>query len=191
MRSALRSLACGAAAALLAAGCGPSHPRVDLETPFGVVRVELYEDRAPRTVASFLRHVDEGRFDSASFYRVRRDQGQLMRRPTGVVQGGLWAGDDTARLAPVPFESTRATGLKHTEGMVSMARFGDVNSARAEFFVVLGDQPHLDWRGPDAPGYAVFGRVVEGMEVVRAIGGLPARGELLRRPVPFRASRTE
>lgn len=175
----------------VAAGCGPSNPQVDLQTPFGTIRVEVDTARAPRTAANFLRYVDEGRYDSASFYRVRREAAELMRKPTAVVQGGLWAGDTTRLLPPVPFESTRETGLEHTEGTVSMARFGDVNGARAEFFVVIGNQPHLDYRGPGQPGYAAFGRVVDGMELVHAMERLPVRRELLRRPIPFRAVRVK
>lgn len=175
--------------ALAAAGCGERKPRVELHTDFGVILVELDSARAPATTANFLRYVREGRYAEASFYRVRRDPAELMRAPTGIVQGGLWRGDTTRLLPPVRFESTRQTGLRHEDGTVSMARFEDVNGARAEFFVSLGEQPHLDYRGPGAEGYAAFGRVVEGMEIVRLIQRLPVRGELLRKPVPFRAVR--
>jgi len=179
------------AAPVLAAACGPSNPRVDLVTPFGTVRVEVDSARAPRTAANFLRYVDEGRFRDAAFYRVRRKEAELMQRPTGIVQGGLYLAGDSTRLLPaIPLESTVQTGLRHTEGTVSMARF-DVNSARAEFFIVLGDQPHLDHRDAARPGYAAFGRVVEGMDLVRQIGGLPVEGERLTRPIPFSARRVE
>ncbi|HST60375.1 MAG TPA: peptidylprolyl isomerase [Longimicrobium sp.] len=174
---------------LLAAGCGPSNPQVELRTQFGNIRIEVDSVRAPRTAANFLRYVDEGRLDSASFYRVRREEAELMQRGTAVVQGGLWrSGDTTKFLPPIPLESTRETGLRHTDGVVSLARFG-VNSGRGEFFIVVGDQPHLDYRGADKPGYAAFGRVVEGMDLVRDIQRLPVRGEQLARPIPFSASR--
>lgn len=189
--SVVRRLVLAGTAALVVAGCGPSNPQVDLHTPFGTIRVEVDTARAPRTAANFLRYVDEGRFDGASFYRVRREPAELMRKATAVVQGGLWAGDTTQLLPPVPFESTRQTGIEHKEGTVSMARFGDVNGARAEFFVVVGSQPHLDYRSAAEPGYAAFGRVVDGMELVDAIGRLPVRRELLRRPIPFRAVRVK
>jgi peptidyl-prolyl cis-trans isomerase A (cyclophilin A) len=176
-------------ALLLAGGCGPSNPQVDLRTQFGTIRIEVDSVRAPRTAANFLRYVDEGRLDSASFYRVRREEAELMQRGTAVVQGGLWRSGDTTRfLPPIPLESTRETGLRHTDGVVSLARFG-VNSGRGEFFVVIGDQPHLDYRSADKPGYAAFGRVVQGMDLVRDIRRLPARGEQLARPIPFSASR--
>lgn len=185
-----RRLALGAAL-LLAAGCGPDNPRVDVETRFGTIRIEVDTVRAPRTAANFLRYVDEGRYDAASFYRVRREEAELMRPGTAIVQGGLWRGDTTKILPPVPFESTARTGLRHRTGTVSLARFGDAASGRSEFFIVIGEQPHLDWRGEGEPGYAAFGRVVEGMELVRAIRDLPARDERLPRPIPFRAVRVE
>jgi peptidyl-prolyl cis-trans isomerase A (cyclophilin A) len=173
------------------AGCGEPKPEVELRTALGTIRVELDSARAPVTTANFLRYVREGRYEGAAFYRVRRDEVQLMQPVTGVVQGGLWRGDTTRLLPPIPLESTRRTGLRHTDGTVSMARFEDPNGARAEFFVVVGDQPHLDYQGPGAEGYAAFGRVVEGMDVVRALLRLPVPGELLPRPLPFEAVRVE
>ncbi|MBV9772964.1 MAG: peptidylprolyl isomerase [Gemmatimonadetes bacterium] len=179
--------------ALAAAGCTRSNPQVELRTRFGVVRIELDSARAPRTVANFLRYVDEGRYAGAAFYRVHHGEAQLMQPTVGVVQGGLWRGDSTRLLPPVPFESTRQTGLRHVDGTVSMAHFADPSSARAEFFIVLGEQPHLDFHDstPAGMGYAAFGRVVEGMEIVRAIEQAPVRGELLRVPIPFRAARVK
>jgi peptidyl-prolyl cis-trans isomerase A (cyclophilin A) len=180
---------CALAALPLAAACGPSNPQVELRTPFGSIRIEVDSVRAPRTAANFLRYVDEGRLDSASFYRVRKEDAEaLMQKGTAVVQGGLWRGDTTKFLPPIPLESTQQTGLEHTDGTVSLARFA-VNSGRGEFFVVVGDQPHLDYRGPDAPGYAAFGRVVEGMDLIRQIQRLPVKGEQLARPIPFSAAR--
>lgn len=178
------------AALLLAAGCGPSNPQVELRTRFGSVLIEVDSVRAPRTAANFLRYVDEGRLDSASFYRVRREEAEvLMQQGTAVVQGGLWRSGDTTRLLPpIPLESTRETGLRHTDGVVSLARFG-VNSGRGEFFVVVGDQPHLDYRSAEKPGYAAFGRVVRGMDLIRDIQRLPVRDEQLARPIPFSAAR--
>jgi peptidyl-prolyl cis-trans isomerase A (cyclophilin A) len=184
----LQCLLAGSAALLLAAGCGPSNPQVELRTQFGTIRIEVDSVRAPRTAANFLRYVDEGRLDSASFYRVRREEAELMQPGTAVVQGGLWRGDTTKLLPPIALESTRETGLRHTDGVVSLARFG-VNSGRGEFFIVIGDQPHLDYRSADKPGYAAFGRVVQGMDLVRDIRRLPVRGEQLARPIPFSASR--
>jgi peptidyl-prolyl cis-trans isomerase A (cyclophilin A) len=191
MRSTAARLVTLAASAVFAAGCGPSNPQVELVTQFGTIRVEVDSVRAPRTAANFLRYVDEGRFRDASFYRVRREEAELMQETTAIVQGGLYLADDTTRLLPpIPLESTARTGLRHTDGAVSMARF-DVNSARAEFFIVLGDQPHLDHRDAARPGYAAFGRVVDGMDLVRSIRDVPVDGERLRRPIPFTVRRVE
>jgi peptidyl-prolyl cis-trans isomerase A (cyclophilin A) len=170
---------------------------VELQTELGNIQIELHEKEAPITVANFLRYVDEGRYNPGSFYRVQVGEAQLMGPPVGVIQGGLWAGDSTKMLPPIPFESTQQTGLRHTSGTVSMAKFGDGDGARAEFFIVIGEQPHLDYRervlvGDSAvtmPGYAAFGKVVSGASTVRAIQQRPAREELLRSPVPFRAAR--
>ena len=179
-----------AAAVLALPACGDRNPQVELRTQFGLIRVEVDTLAAPKTAKNFLRYVDEGRFDKASFYRVRSEDAELMQKGTAIVQGGLWYGDTTKMLPPIPLESTRQTGLKHLDGAVSMARF-DVNGGRSEFFIVLGDQPHLDYRGADEPGYAVFGRVVQGMELVRDIRRLPVRKEILARPIPFSAARVK
>ncbi len=181
----------GALLAAALAGCAAPQPQVELRTALGTIRIALDSARAPVTTVNFLRYVREGRYQGASFYRVTRSEPQLMQPVTGVVQGGLWRGDTTRFLPPIPLESTRQTGLRHTDGTVSMARFENPNGARAEFFVVVGDQPHLDYQGPGAEGYAAFGRVVEGMDVVRALVRLPTRGELLPRPLPFEAVRVE
>ena len=188
-RGAALSLLAMTALPLLAVGCGRSNPRVDLVTQFGTIRVEVDSARAPRTAANFLRYVDEGRYAGAAFYRVRAEAAELMRERTAIVQGGLHLRGDSAKvLPPIALESTRETGLRHAEGTISMARF-DVNSAQGELFIVIGTQPHLDYRDAQQPGYAAFGRVVEGMELVRRISSLPARNELLARPIPFRAVR--
>lgn len=188
MRSFFSPLLLLAASLLLNAACGPSSPRVELRTQFGSIVIEVDTVRAPRTAANFLRYVDEGRYASASFYRVRREEAELMQDPTAIVQGGLWHGDTTKFLPPVPLESTRETGLRHTDGVVSLARFG-VDSGRGEFFVVIGDQAHLDYRDAERPGFAAFGRVVEGLDLVRQISRLPASEEILARPIPFTAAR--
>jgi peptidyl-prolyl cis-trans isomerase A (cyclophilin A) len=179
------------AAAIVAAACGPRNPQVVMRTPGGEIRVELYADRAPKTVASFLRYVDEGRYATASFYRVHLSPAQVMKPASGFVQGGIWYGDTTKLLPPIPLESTKQTGLRHTDGTLSLARFDAPGSGRGEFSIVVGDQPQMDWHDdtPAGQGYAAFGRVVEGMDLVRAIQALPAKDRLLRTPIPIRSIR--
>ncbi len=182
------------AALLLLGACGGKrdrdNPVVVLRTPAGDIRVELYAKEAPRTVANFLRYVDEGRYAGASFYRVTRQE-RPMKEAAGFLQGGIWYGDTTKLLPPVPLETTKQTGLKHEDGSISMARFEDAVGSRSEFFVVTGEMPILDWKDdtPAGQGYATFGKVIEGMEVVRRLQALPTNGERLRRRVPFRADR--
>jgi peptidyl-prolyl cis-trans isomerase A (cyclophilin A) len=140
---------------------------VMLETTAGSILVET-DPRAPITSANFLRYVDEGRFDGADFYR-----GMELGAGAGVVQGGTANAPDRI-LPPIAHEPTSLTGLRHIDGALSMARF-DPGTADGDFFIIVGNLPGFDAgrAAPDDPGFAVFGRVVEGMEVVRAILAAP------------------
>jgi peptidyl-prolyl cis-trans isomerase A (cyclophilin A) len=186
-------LACAGLPRSGAAGAAPraaDAPRVRLETDLGAIVVEVYPDRAPASAANFLRYVEEGRFDGAAFYRVVTP-GNQPDNPVKieVIQGGLgFADDHPRRLPPIPHETTAATGLAHRDGTLSMARL-EPGTASGEFFLCVGDQPELDFggrRNPDGQGFAAFGRVVEGMEVVRRIHRLPADGQMLVEPVAIR-----
>lgn len=172
---------------------------VVLETTMGDITIALETARAPVTSANFLRYVEEDRFDGIVFYRAMRlDWGE---QPNGLIQGG--AQNDPDRLLPdIPHEPTTQTGLSHTRGAVSMA-MGEPGTANGDFSIMLGDQSGLDadpeaedpvWRN----GYAVFGYVVEGMDVVEAIHAAPIdpdkggdwmRGEILADPVVVRDAR--
>lgn len=165
-------------------------PRVRLETDLGAIVLEVYLDRAPVSAANFLRYIEESRFEGASFYRVVTPDDQPDNSvKIEVVQGGLgFADDHPRRLPPIPHETTAETGLAHRDGTVSMARL-EPGTASAEFFVCVGDQPELDFggrRNPDGQGFAAFGEVIEGMEVVRRIQRLPADGQMLVAPVAIR-----
>lgn len=140
---------------------------VMLETTAGSILVET-DPRAPITSANFLRYVDEGRFDGADFYR-----GMELGAGAGVVQGGTANAPDRI-LPPIAHEPTSLTGLRHIDGALSMARF-DPGTADGDFFIIVGNLPGFDAGRAAAhdPGFAVFGRVVEGMEVVRAILAAP------------------
>lgn len=145
----------------------PAAVRVVLETSAGTILVET-DTRAPITAANFLRYVDEGRFDGTDFYR-----GMELGAGTGVVQGGTANAPDRI-LPPIAHEPTSQTGLRHVDGALSMARF-DPGTADGDFFIIVGNLPGFDAgrAAPDDPGFAVFGRVVEGMDVVRAILAAP------------------
>jgi len=157
---------------LLLIGCTVADAqRIRLDTEVGSIVLELYADKAPGTVANFLRYVDEKRYDGGRFYRVVRQDNQA-NNPVKieVIQGGL-QNDTTKAFPPIPQETTQKTGLKHLDGTLSLAR-GQPNSGASEFFICINDQPELDFggkRNPDGQGFAAFGRVVSGMDVVRRI----------------------
>jgi peptidyl-prolyl cis-trans isomerase A (cyclophilin A) len=162
-----------------------SSPRVAIRTSLGELVVELDAGRAPVTVANFLRYVDAGRYAGGAFHRTVTTSPDNQPRNAvkiDVVQAGPAPGPE---FAAIPLERTRDTGLRHVDGAVSMARDGP-DTATADFFVCVGAQPELDHggrRNPDGQGFAVFGRVVSGMDVVRRIHAAPAKGQALAPPV--------
>jgi peptidyl-prolyl cis-trans isomerase A (cyclophilin A) len=187
-----------AAAGVLVAGpawAQPARPRVELQTDKGVIVVELADDKAPITVANYLRYVDTGRMAGAVFYRATRAPGA----PTvGFIEAGVK--DPKKLFPPIAHESTLVTGLKHLDGTVSMARFAP-GTAASDFTICCGDAPHLDAH-PEAPGdnqgFAAFGQVVAGMDVVHAILAMPTtgvadnpvmQGQILDPPVKIIAAR--
>ncbi|MCU0451710.1 MAG: peptidylprolyl isomerase [Bernardetiaceae bacterium] len=173
--------ACGLMALAFLAACKTTAPRVRMDTDAGTIVVEVYPDKAPITAQNFLRYVDERRFDGAAFYRVVR----LDNQPTSpvkieVIQGGLDSTHRDRRLPAIEQETTNRTGLRHVDGAISMAR-REPNSGASEFFICINNQPELDFggkRNPDGNGFAAFGRVVKGMDVVRRIQqGQTGQGE--------------
>jgi peptidyl-prolyl cis-trans isomerase A (cyclophilin A) len=160
--------------------------RVLIQTEKGDIEAELDAARAPLTVANFLRYVEGKLYDGGRFHRtVRADNQPDDKVKIGVIQAGLDPARARDELPPIKLERTRDTGLKHKDGTISMARDGP-DTATADFFICVGDQPELDFggkRNPDGQGFAAFGRVVKGMEVVRAIQAAPAEGQTLRPPV--------
>jgi len=141
-------------------------PRVQLETSKGVIVVELEEEKAPKTVANFLSYVRSGFYDGTVFHRVI---------PNFMIQGGGMGADLARKTTGAPIPNEAGNGLKNLRGTVAMARTAEVDSATSQFFINLRDNPHLDHRGPTPRefGYCVFGRVVQGMEVVDAIAAIP------------------
>ena len=159
-------------------------PVIAIETEAGTIRVELDPQHAPATVANFLRYVNEHFFDGTAFYRAVTPDNQ----PTNpikieVIQGG--ANDSKQTYPPIALERTSRTGIKHTDGTISMAR-NSPDTATSEFFICIGDQPALDeggLRNPDGQGFAAFGHVVAGMDIVRRIQHAPVQGQMLTPPV--------
>lgn len=160
-------------------------PVVVIQTALGNIEVEVDSIRAPITAANFLRYVDLGFYRFGQFYRtVRADNQPGVPIKIGVVQGGL----DSLRVKdfpPIRLERTKLTGLSHKDGTVSMARDGP-DTATSDFFICIGDQPQLNYggkRNPDGQGFAAFGQVLVGMNVVRKIQAAPAQNQHLTPPI--------
>lgn len=165
----------------------PAKPvRVVLQTEKGEIELELDEAHAPQTVRNFLFYVDGGFFDGGVFHRtVKPDNQPNNKVKIEVIQGGINPARESEQRPPIPLERTSVTGLKHKDGTVSMAR-DTPDTAVSDFFICIGDQPELDFggkRNPDGQGFGAFGRVVKGMDVVRAIQQAPASGQQLAPPV--------
>lgn len=145
-----------------------------IETRQGDIVIELYPEQAPRSVEAFLTYVKRGYYRNSSFYRVLNDENQPSDAlKAALIQGGTYRSqprlNDT--LPGIPHESTNITNILHKDGTISLART-EPGTATTEFFICIGDQPGFDYGGennPDGQGYAAFGRVVKGMDVVRRI----------------------
>jgi peptidyl-prolyl cis-trans isomerase A (cyclophilin A) len=184
--SALALILVPAAASDAQRGAAPGTIRVRLNTSAGAIVVALDARHTPRTTANFLAYVDDGRFDGTSFYRASR---RASAPKSGFVQGGI--GSDPRRMlgGGVPLEPTNVTGLRHLDGTISMAHGADPNSANGNFSIMAGANPSLDAHGA-SKGFAAFGQVISGMDVVRRIlaqptgGGSGAmKGQMILQPV--------
>src|SRR5437588_1649912 len=158
------------AAAMVPAGALAANPQVDLRTNLGSIRLELYPAKAPKSVENFLQYVKEGQYDGTVFHRVI---------PGFMIQGGGFDKDFRHKKtrSPIANEAQGAVkaGLKNDSGTIAMARTADPNSATAQFFINVNDNSFLNWGDPrsDGNGYAVFGKVGSGMDVVNKIAKLP------------------
>ncbi|CAN0621898.1 peptidyl-prolyl cis-trans isomerase A [Burkholderia multivorans] len=172
-------LALGSAALLASAPSfaqtATAHPVVQMKTTQGDIRVELYPEKAPKTVANFLDYVKAGQYNGTIFHRVIKGF---------MIQGGGYKAnfDEKPTRAPIPLESRN--GLKNVTGTIAMARTSDPNSATAQFFINTVDNAGLDYPNPDGNGYAVFGKVVSGMDVVKKIEAAPTTSRGPMRDVP-------
>jgi peptidyl-prolyl cis-trans isomerase A (cyclophilin A) len=169
---------------VLAATAGAQSPRVTLDTSEGTIVLELYPDKAPKTVANFLDYVQAGHYRGTVFHRVIDGF---------MIQGGGYDEKLAQKptRAPIPLEAK--TGLKNERGTVAMARTNVPDSATAQFFINVVNNANLDYPNPDGNGYAVFGRVVEGMDVVDRIKAQPTsavgpHGNLPVKPVVIRTA---
>jgi len=156
--------------------------RVLIETEAGEIEAEIDTVRAPITAANFLKYVDAGLFDGGRFFRTVRPDNQV-EKPVkiAVVQAAASRDKRAQFFPPIPLERTNVTGLSHKDGTLSMAR-STPDTARDSFSICVGDQPALDFGGPrqpDGQGFAAFGRVTRGMDIVRKIQMGPAEGETL------------
>ena len=157
-----------------------------IETELGSIEILVDEERAPVTAANFLKYVDLGHYDGGQFHRtVRLDNQPHDKVRIEVIQASVRDDKKEQDLPPIPLERTGKTGLRHRDGTVSMARTR-ADSATSSFFICIGDQPSLDFggaRNPDGQGFAAFGQVVSGMDVVRKIQAASADGQTLKPPI--------
>jgi len=162
--------------------------QIVIETPLGDVICIIYEHEAPVTAANFLKYIDDKRYDASCFYRVvTMDNQTNIDCKIEVIQGGLYNEDHPLMLPSIAHESTKQTGLHHVDGTLSMARY-QPGTASSEFFICIGDQPELDHggrRNSDGQGFAAFGRVIKGMDVVRNIQLLKNNEQMLDEKVPI------
>jgi len=170
---------------LAGSGWAAQNPKVLIKTEMGDITVEIYADKAPGTAANFLKYVDAKLYDGTVFHRtVTLDSPKNQPIKIEVIQGGSVSSDKG--YPSIPLERTNTTGLKHEDGSISMAR-GGPDTATSSFFFCLGPQPELDFSGKrnaDGQGFAAFGKVVAGMDVVRKIHKSPAGGgEQLTPPI--------
>jgi peptidyl-prolyl cis-trans isomerase A (cyclophilin A) len=162
-------------------GCNNNfkNPHVQIETAKGNIEIELFADKAPLSVAAFLKNVVEKNYDGCTFYRVLKVE-DMEGKLTGILQGGIYLQEDKIKTYPfVPHESTEETGLTHENGTLSFARF-KTGAAMTEFFICIGNQNQFDYRKPDVgEDFAAFGKVVSGMSIVKLIQSQASTGENL------------
>ncbi len=178
------------ALSILLAACSSNkykNPHVEIETKIGDIEIELYPDQAPKSVAAFLSYIEAGYYKDGSFYRVLNADNQPSNAPKAeLIQGGLY-GKKRPELPGIPHETTEQTKILHKDGVISLARL-EPGTANTEFFICIGDQPGFDFGGennPDKQGYAAFGKVVKGMDIVRRIYNMPEDEQRFDPPVPI------
>lgn len=174
---------------------------VQLETDLGVVTIAIYEKEAPASSGAFLSQVRGERYDGGSFFRTVRPDNDKSDYPIEVIQAGVREDGQPITEAPITHEDTTRTGLRHVDGAVSLPRAALGSTSATSFFISIGPQPALDHggrRNTDGQGFAVFGRVICGMDVVRRIQALPItadspapamNGQILEKPLRILSAR--
>jgi peptidyl-prolyl cis-trans isomerase A (cyclophilin A) len=165
-----------------------AYPIVQMKTELGEINIEIYEKQAPITSKNFLHYVDDKLYDGTTFFRtVTMDNQPTKEQPTTVkilvIQGGQV--DKTKEYPPIELETTKKTGLRHLAGAISMSRMKP-GSSTSSFFLCIRDEPDLDFggsRNSDGMGFAAFGRVISGMEVVKKIHSQPKEGQRVTSPI--------
>lgn len=167
--------------ALLIFSCNTTkdaNPHIVIKTKYGEIEAQLYGDKAPKSVSAFISYIDSGYYSNANFYRVLTDDNQPSNAPKAeLIQGGIWHTNNklATSLPHIPHEATQQTGLHHEDGTLSLAR-KEPGTATTEFFICVGPQPGFDFGGEnnaDGQGYAAFGKVIKGMDVVKKIYNSP------------------
>lgn len=151
------------------------HPVVLMKTSKGDIKIELYEDKAPITVKNFLDYANEGFYNGTIFHRVIDGF---------MIQGGGFTADMQQKPVKAPIKNEATNGLKNTRGTLAMARTSVVDSATGQFFINVVDSPFLDYQSPQNYGYAVFGKVTSGMDVVDKIKDVKTGTKGMHRDVP-------
>lgn len=164
------------------------NPHIVIETEAGNIEIELYADKAPKTAAAFLSYIDAGYYKHCIFYRVLRDDNQPSDAfKANLIQGGIWKTNykRATTLPGIPHEPTNKTTILHKDGVISLARM-EPGTATTEFFICVGDQPGFDYGGEnnsDKQGYAAFGKVFKGMNIVDRIYNRSSVGQYFDPPV--------
>lgn len=163
-----------------------TNPLVKIETKLGSIVIEVDVKHAPKTAANFLRYVDEKQYDGGRFHRTVTPDNQPDKKiKIEVIQAGVNPKFEKQSFPPILLERTSITGLHHLDGTISMARDG-ADTATSDFFICIGKQPELDFggkRNPDGQGFAAFGQVKKGMDIVRKIQKSHAQEQSLEPPI--------
>ncbi len=168
--------------AFLFFGFSQNNPKILITTELGEITVKIFLKKAPITAGNFLKYVDENKFQDGFFYRVVTMDNQPDKKiKIEVIQGGMSYDENRRGYPPITHETTDQTGVLHKDGVISMAR-SSPGTASSEFFICVGNQPELDFggqRNPDGLGFAAFGKVVKGLDVVKKIQTQPSNEQRL------------